>query len=298
MYHTAQTGAPCLSFDILRDSLGDGRVEYPLTAYLVAGTQADGDGEEFRCPDEDVSVEKDSWRGWQYVCGEGGSNVTFMNTRTEQPWEMLNFRFYCISGVVWLAVLCDRLQAHENFLPAGFCSCKHFWQLEKKGSHMFTCKLRFDKCGGLLPSLHCWILNSPCKVLVGDGIGRDPFLQNWNNVKFVQICTRKGMVWQWAHVRLDFQCPETIVLRMMWIMSSLCVSDSPVITMVGLWGKFECNCVGCSLECRSNICLVLNHVTVTWPSGDDEETLDDDEPQLDTVMVQHPGAVNRIRVSV
>lgn len=30
-----------MSFDILRDSLGDGRKEYPLTAYLVAGTQAE-----------------------------------------------------------------------------------------------------------------------------------------------------------------------------------------------------------------------------------------------------------------
>ena len=38
---------------------------------------------------------------------------------------------------------------------------------------------------------------------------------------------------------------------------------------------------------------------VTWLSGDseDEDVLDDDEPQLDTVMIQHNGAVNRIRVS-
>ena len=33
------------------------------------------------------------------------------------------------------------------------------------------------------------------------------------------------------------------------------------------------------------------------PAGDDE-TLDDEEPQLDTVMIQHPGTVNRIRVSI
>lgn len=40
MLHQAQTGAPCLSFDILRDSLGENRDSYPQTAYLVAGTQA------------------------------------------------------------------------------------------------------------------------------------------------------------------------------------------------------------------------------------------------------------------
>lgn len=44
MYHKAQTGYPCLSFDIVEDHLGTGasRVEtFPQTAYLVAGTQAD-----------------------------------------------------------------------------------------------------------------------------------------------------------------------------------------------------------------------------------------------------------------
>ncbi|XP_067631521.1 glutamate-rich WD repeat-containing protein 1 [Eurosta solidaginis] len=40
MLHQASTGAPCLSFDIVRDELGPGREKYPLTAYIVAGTQA------------------------------------------------------------------------------------------------------------------------------------------------------------------------------------------------------------------------------------------------------------------
>ncbi|XP_030755915.1 glutamate-rich WD repeat-containing protein 1 [Sitophilus oryzae] len=40
MYHQAQTGAPCLSFDIIRDSAGEDRETFPLTAYIVAGTQA------------------------------------------------------------------------------------------------------------------------------------------------------------------------------------------------------------------------------------------------------------------
>uniref|UniRef100_A0A1A8G517 Glutamate-rich WD repeat-containing protein 1 n=1 Tax=Nothobranchius korthausae TaxID=1143690 RepID=A0A1A8G517_9TELE len=41
MYHECQTGAPCLSFDVLRDEDGDGRQEYPLSMLLCAGTQAD-----------------------------------------------------------------------------------------------------------------------------------------------------------------------------------------------------------------------------------------------------------------
>lgn len=40
MYHAAQTNAPCLSFDMIPDNLGDSRTEFPMTAYIVAGTQA------------------------------------------------------------------------------------------------------------------------------------------------------------------------------------------------------------------------------------------------------------------
>lgn len=40
MLHQATTGAPCLSFDIIQDELGDNRNTYPMTAYIVAGTQA------------------------------------------------------------------------------------------------------------------------------------------------------------------------------------------------------------------------------------------------------------------
>ncbi len=41
MRHSLNVNWPCLSFDVLRDSLGDGRQRYPATAYIVAGTQAD-----------------------------------------------------------------------------------------------------------------------------------------------------------------------------------------------------------------------------------------------------------------
>jgi len=40
MYHAVGAGAPCLSFDILTDELGDDRTKYPLTCTIVAGTQA------------------------------------------------------------------------------------------------------------------------------------------------------------------------------------------------------------------------------------------------------------------
>ncbi len=34
-------GAPCLSFDVVRDGDGEGREQFPLSMILCAGTQAD-----------------------------------------------------------------------------------------------------------------------------------------------------------------------------------------------------------------------------------------------------------------
>ncbi|KAJ6024155.1 Ribosome assembly protein rrb1 [Penicillium herquei] len=42
MLHTLSAPWPCLSFDIVRDSLGDNRKTFPATVYAVAGTQAEG----------------------------------------------------------------------------------------------------------------------------------------------------------------------------------------------------------------------------------------------------------------
>ena len=41
LLHTFTTPWPCLSFDIIRDDLGDNRNTYPASFYAVAGTQAD-----------------------------------------------------------------------------------------------------------------------------------------------------------------------------------------------------------------------------------------------------------------
>lgn len=40
MLHQARTGAPCLSFDVVPDQLGAKRDTYPMSCYIVAGTQA------------------------------------------------------------------------------------------------------------------------------------------------------------------------------------------------------------------------------------------------------------------
>lgn len=41
MLHHMNVAWPCLSFDVLRDNLGDDRQRYPATAFLATGTQAD-----------------------------------------------------------------------------------------------------------------------------------------------------------------------------------------------------------------------------------------------------------------
>lgn len=40
MLHQAHTGAPCLSFDVIQDNLGENRDSFPMTSYIVCGTQA------------------------------------------------------------------------------------------------------------------------------------------------------------------------------------------------------------------------------------------------------------------
>eukprot|EP00128_Syssomonas_multiformis_P011241 Colp12_sorted_trinity150504_noHs@13926 len=41
MLHMVNVEWPCLSFDIITDGMGNGRTQFPMTAYMVAGTQAD-----------------------------------------------------------------------------------------------------------------------------------------------------------------------------------------------------------------------------------------------------------------
>ena len=41
MLHRMHTDWPCLTFDVVQDGLGQQRTKFPLTAYAVAGTQAE-----------------------------------------------------------------------------------------------------------------------------------------------------------------------------------------------------------------------------------------------------------------
>lgn len=40
MLHQAHTGAPCLSFDVITDNYGSSRTTFPMSGYIIAGTQA------------------------------------------------------------------------------------------------------------------------------------------------------------------------------------------------------------------------------------------------------------------
>ncbi|VDK88089.1 unnamed protein product, partial [Onchocerca ochengi] len=41
LYHSFETKWPCLSFDIVADDLGDNRTDFPMSCYLIGGTQAE-----------------------------------------------------------------------------------------------------------------------------------------------------------------------------------------------------------------------------------------------------------------
>ena len=41
MLHRLDVQWPCLSFDVIPDAMGDNRTKFPMTAYVVSGTQAD-----------------------------------------------------------------------------------------------------------------------------------------------------------------------------------------------------------------------------------------------------------------
>jgi ribosome assembly protein RRB1 len=85
MRHSMKVTWPCLSFDILRDNLGDERQRYPATSYLVAGTQADA------AKDNEVVVyklsslhrtQKDGGKSANVICESGNANNALQTIQT------------------------------------------------------------------------------------------------------------------------------------------------------------------------------------------------------------------------
>ncbi|KAG9314190.1 WD40-repeat-containing domain protein [Chiua virens] len=95
MRHSMDVTWSCLSFDVLRDSLGDERQRFPATGYVVAGTQAaradenelsvfkmsslhrtqrDGDNDEDDDEDEDDALDEDAVLEFRSVPHNGGVN--------------------------------------------------------------------------------------------------------------------------------------------------------------------------------------------------------------------------------
>ncbi|KZT08545.1 glutamate-rich WD repeat-containing protein [Laetiporus sulphureus 93-53] len=95
MRHSMNVNWPCLSFDVLRDSLGDERQRFPASAYIVAGTQAesaknnelsvyklsslhrtqrDGDDSDSENDDDDDALDEDPILEFRSVPHLGGVN--------------------------------------------------------------------------------------------------------------------------------------------------------------------------------------------------------------------------------
>lgn len=91
----AQTGAPCLSFDVLRDSLGEGRGDYPMTAYLVAGTQSE------KAKQNHIIVMKMSQLGKTVEENEGlQSNFSSLTCHSGSGKRIKECLFFCDFGVL------------------------------------------------------------------------------------------------------------------------------------------------------------------------------------------------------
>ena len=54
----------------------------------------------------------------------------------------------------------------------------------------------------------------------------------------------------------------------------------------------QCTCIN-----RCTCIIIMIYLFTDEDDEEDEEEMDDEEPQLDTVMIQHPSTINRLRVS-
>lgn len=106
MLHTMSTPWPCLSFDIVPDSLGDNRKTYPATVYSVTGTQAEGG----RAKDNELMVLKMSSLGKMEKENETDSESDDDDDLGEPILE---------SKTIPLGSTTNRIRAHQTPAPSG-----------------------------------------------------------------------------------------------------------------------------------------------------------------------------------
>jgi len=102
MLHSLSTPWPCLSFDIIRDGLGDNRNVYPATMYTVAGTQADHS----KANDNSLLVMKFS--GLSKTDGEDGDDSSDDEDDDEDADPILE------SKTIPLNSTTNRIRAHQT----------------------------------------------------------------------------------------------------------------------------------------------------------------------------------------
>ncbi|OKL58025.1 hypothetical protein UA08_06616 [Talaromyces atroroseus] len=109
MLHTLSTPWPCLSFDIVRDNLGDNRKTFPATVYAVAGTQA----ETPRAKDNELMVLKMSGLGRMERDNETDSESDSDSDDESSSDPILE------SKTIPLGSTTNRIRAHQAPNPSG-----------------------------------------------------------------------------------------------------------------------------------------------------------------------------------
>ncbi|KAJ9219461.1 hypothetical protein DTO169C6_8191 [Paecilomyces variotii] len=107
MLHTLSAPWPCLSFDIVRDSLGDNRTTYPATVYAVAGTQAEGS----RAKDNELMVLKLS--GLSRMERENETDSESDSDDDESGDPILEHKSIPLNSTT------NRIRAHQTPAPSG-----------------------------------------------------------------------------------------------------------------------------------------------------------------------------------
>ncbi|XP_065669420.1 glutamate-rich WD repeat-containing protein 1 isoform X2 [Hydra vulgaris] len=121
MYHAAQTGMPCLSFDVINDKFGENRTQFPMTCYLVSGTQA--------CEGEANQILLMKMSNLTKITEDDDSEDSYIEESDEQP-NLQTYSIKHIGGVNRIRYIF----AAERHLTASWSSSAtvHIWDLTEE----------------------------------------------------------------------------------------------------------------------------------------------------------------------